>query len=167
MTASVPPAKPAPSGPSGSGAPPRTAFLLAQLGAEAASRFADRVAALDLSPREAGAIRVLGRTPGLSQRELAARLGTVPARLVALVDELERKGLVVRERNEADRRNYVLSLSEPGERLLGQLRGVAQEHQADMLSPLDSDEQRALAALLHKLAQGSGLGPDGHPGYRG
>ena len=146
--------------------PPRTAFLLAQLGAEAASRFAGRVAELGLTPREAGAIRVLGRTPGLSQRELAARLGTVPARLVALVDELENKGLVVRARNEADRRNYVLSLSESGEELLARLREVAEAHQADMLSPLGAEDQRTLAALLDTLARGAGLGPDGHPGYR-
>lgn len=148
------------------GAPPRTAFLLAQLGAEAADRFADRVAELGLTPREAGAIRVLGQRQGLSQRELAERLGTVPSRLVALVDELETKGFVVRERSEGDRRNNVLTLAPEGERMLAQLREVAEAHQEDVLSPLAADEQSALAELLAKLAAASGRSPDGHPGYR-
>lgn len=148
------------------GAPPRTAFLLAQLGADAADRFADRVAGLGLTPREAGAIRVLGRRQGLSQRELAELLGTVPSRLVALVDELETKGYVVRERSEGDRRNNVLSLAPGGERMLARLREVAQTHQRDVLAPLAPDEQQALAALLAKLAAASDLTADGHPGYR-
>ncbi|WP_426625552.1 MarR family winged helix-turn-helix transcriptional regulator [Leifsonia sp. McL0607] len=148
------------------GAPPRTAFLLAQLGADAADRFAERVASLGLTPREAGAIRVLGRRQGLSQRELAELLGTVPSRLVALVDELETKGYVVRERSEGDRRNNVLTLAPGGKRMLAQLREVAQAHQRDLLAPLDADEQQTFAALLAKLAAASDLTPDGHPGYR-
>ncbi len=148
------------------GAPPRTAFLLAQVGADAADRFADRIAALGLTPREAGAIRVLGRRQGLSQRELAELLGTVPSRLVALVDELETKGYVLRERSEGDRRNNVLTLAPGGERMLAQLREVAQAHQRDVLSPLAPDEQQTLAALLGKLAAASDLTPDGHPGFR-
>ena len=146
------------------GAPPRTAFLLAQVGADAADRFADRIAALGLTPREAGAIRVLGRRQGLSQRELAELLGTVPSRLVALVDET--KGYVLRERSEGDRRNNVLTLAPGGERMLAQLREVAQAHQRDVLSPLAPDEQQTLAALLAKLAAASDLTPDGHPGFR-
>ncbi len=155
-----------PTAPSGRGAPPRTAFLLAQLGADAADRFAERVAALGLTLREAGAIRVLGRRQGISQRELAELLGTVPSRLVALIDELETKGYVVRERSEGDRRNNVLTLAPGGERMLAQLREVAQAHQRDVLGPLDADERQALAALLAKLASASDLTPDGHPGYR-
>nr|WP_246312909.1 MarR family transcriptional regulator [Leifsonia shinshuensis] len=140
--------------------------MLAQVGAEAADRFAERVAALGLTPREAGAIRVLGRRQGLSQRELAEQLGTVPSRLVALVDELEAKGFVVRERSEGDRRNNVLTLAPDGERMLARLREVAEAHQGDVLSPLDDDEQVALAALLAKLAAASSFPPDGHPGFR-
>ncbi len=145
---------------------PRTAFLLTQLGAHAAGLFAARVAELGLTPRDAGAIRVLGRDPGISQRELAARLGTVPSRLVALVDDLERRGLVARTRSPHDRRNYQLALTADGRELLGRLRGVAEAHQSEVLAVLDADESAALSRLLGKLAGGAGLGADGHPGYR-
>ena len=144
---------------------PRTAFLLAQLGADAADRFGARVGRLGFSPREAGAIRVIGRAPGISQRELAARLGTVPARLVALLDDLEGRELVSRRRSETDRRNNGLWLTPAGEAALARLRTVAEEHQADVLSPLDDAERAALAGLLQKLSDGSALPRDGHPGY--
>jgi DNA-binding MarR family transcriptional regulator len=154
---------PAPERPS---VPPRTAFLLAQVGAAAADRFGERVAEAGLTPREAGAIRVLGRDPGIGQRELADRLGTVPARLVALLDELETRGLVRRERSATDRRNNTLWLTAEGERVLGELRGIAQAHQREILGPLDDEERQALAAILLKLSAASGVPADAHPGYR-
>ncbi|GAB3575325.1 hypothetical protein GCM10027406_06660 [Leifsonia lichenia] len=149
-----------------SGVSPRTAFLLAQLGAAASDRFGERVSELGLTARDAGVLRVLGRTPGISQKDLAHRLGTVPSRLVALIDDLQARGLVERTRSEADRRNNQLALTADGERMLEELRVVAEAHQADVLAPLDPREQQAFAALLGKLAGASGLSADGHPGYR-
>jgi DNA-binding MarR family transcriptional regulator len=147
------------------GAPARTAFLLAQLGADAADRFAVRVAELGLTPRDAGAIRVLGRSPGISQRELAARLGTTPSRIVPLLDSLEQRALVERSRSERDRRNYELSLTETGQALLDPLRTIAEAHQRAVLAALTPEEQSQLAVLLAKLSSSGGLSPDGHPGY--
>ena len=146
-------------------APPRTAFLLAQLGADAADRFAERIAELGLTPRDAGAIRVLGRTPGISQRELATRLGTTPSRIVPLLDSLEQRALVERSRSERDRRNYELSLTETGQALLAPLRVIAETHQREVLAALTPQEQSQLAGLLAKLSAGGGLQPDAHPGY--
>src|SRR3954463_91108 len=71
----------------------RVAFLLAQVGAHVADRFADRVRELALTPSEAAVLRLVGRTPGLSQRTIADRVGTVPSRIVNVVDALERRGL--------------------------------------------------------------------------
>src|ERR1700710_2525362 len=116
---------------------PRTAFLLTQLGAHAADLFATGVGGLGLTPRVAGALRALGRNPGISQRELATLLGTVPSRLVALVDDLERSGWVERIRSPRDRRNYELQLTDAGRALLVSLRTVAEAHQAEVLAPLD------------------------------
>ncbi len=144
---------------------PRTAFLLAQLGADAAERFAQRVAELDLTPRDAGAIRVLGRSAGISQRELATRLGTTPSRIVPLLDSLEARGFVARSRSERDRRNYELELTESGQALLRPLRSIAEAHQADVLGALDVDEQRQLSDLLAKMSAAGRLHADAHPGY--
>ncbi|MFD0571122.1 MarR family winged helix-turn-helix transcriptional regulator [Kitasatospora gansuensis] len=97
----------------GPGAPgPRgAAFLLAQIGAHAAALFAERVAELGLTPADVGLLRMIAGRPGRSQRALATDLGVVPSRVVALIDNLETKGLVERRRSTEDRRNHELHLS--------------------------------------------------------
>src|SRR6476620_7287491 len=89
----------------------RTAFLLSQLGAQVSSRFAERAREIGLTPSDAGVLRLLGRTPGLSQRSLADRLVAVPSRVVPLIDSLQARGLVERVRSSTDRRNYELRLT--------------------------------------------------------
>ena len=90
------------------------AFLLSQVGAHAAAVFADRLAPLNLTPPHAGILRVIRQANGLSQQALGEKLGMFPSRLVALLDELEQRGLVERRDNPADRRSYALHLTRAG-----------------------------------------------------
>src|ERR1700731_2436863 len=90
-----------PRGPSDDRAAGGVAFLLAQLGAHAASAFADRLRPLDLRPPDAGVLGRLARSPGESQRALADALGMHAPRLVALIDDLEAPGLVECRRDPA------------------------------------------------------------------
>src|ERR1700761_8191482 len=87
------------------------AFLLTQLGSHAASQFAERLASLDLTPPDAGILRLLRAAAGLSQQELAARLQIHPSRLVAILDNLEKRGVVEGRANPDDRRLYSLHLT--------------------------------------------------------
>ncbi|MHC6222276.1 MarR family winged helix-turn-helix transcriptional regulator [Arthrobacter sp. MMS24-S77] len=144
------------------GRPKRTAFLLSQLGAVASSRFADRTREIGLTPSDAGVIRLLGRSPGLSQRSLADRLGAVPSRVVSLIDSLEKRGLVERTRSSTDRRNYELRLTDAGNRVLRELRGIAEQHEAELLAPLTDEQIMQLGELLSQLANGHGLDRDLH-----
>ncbi len=84
------------------------AFLLAQLGAHATERIAERLAAIGLSPAHIGLVRAIAATPGLSQHAVAERVGVHPSRIVALIDDLERHGFVERRRNPDDRRLHAL-----------------------------------------------------------
>jgi DNA-binding MarR family transcriptional regulator len=142
------------------------AFLLAQLGAHAAERFGERAAAVDFTRPQSGLLRLIGREPGQSQRAVAAQLGTPPSRLVALLDGLEARGLVERRRNPQDRRNHGLYLTGDGRAALARLSKVAAEHEAAITAPLSAAERTRLNALLVKLADGQGLTPGVHPGYR-
>lgn len=144
----------------------RPAFLLAQVGAHAASKFAERMGTLGLTPPDAGILRLLRLTAGLSQQELAAKLGIHPSRLVALLDELERKGLVERKSNPDDRRQYSLHLTEKGTKTLEEIGHVAQQHQEALCAALSLEERDKLAELLRKIADQQGLSPMVHPGYR-
>lgn len=143
------------------------AFLLAQLGAHAAQKFAERLAGLELVPAHAGILRILSATPGMSQRALAEMLGALPSRLVAFIDELEQKSLLERRPSESDRRNNALHLTEKGEAILKAVGGVARAHQQALLAALSEEEQRQLAEVLRRVADEQGLTPLVHPGYRG
>lgn len=145
--------------------PARIGFLLTQLGSYAADTFGDIVRTLGVTPAEAGVIRVLAHTPGLTQRQLADRLGALPSRVVALIDGLERKGLAARTRSTSDRRVQRLDLTADGARLLGDLRRAAEAQEHAVTEGL-TDQQRAdLYDLLATVGRLRGLDAEVHPGY--
>jgi DNA-binding MarR family transcriptional regulator len=142
------------------------AFLLAQLGAHAASQFAERLRVLDLAPADAGILRLLRVASGLSQQELAGKLRIHPSRLVAILDNLEKLGVLERRPNPDDRRLYSLHLTKGGEEVLGRIGKVAREHQDALLAALSDEERAALGSLLLRIADQQRLSRGVHPGYR-
>ena len=142
------------------------AFLLAQLGAHAAAQFAERLGVLELTPADAGILRLLRAEAGLSQQELAVRLQIHPSRLVAILDNLEKRGFVERRANPEDRRLYSLYLTKDGGEVLERIGKVAREHQDALLSVLNQEERDELANLLLKIADQQGLVRGVHPGYQ-
>jgi DNA-binding MarR family transcriptional regulator len=146
------------------GGPPPS-FLLVQLGAHAASKFAARLAPLQLVPPHAGIMRILSAQPAITQQALAGALGMQPSRLVALVDDLETRELVERRENSEDRRSYALHLTEKGRAMQEAIGRLGREHQQELLAALTEDEQHQLGALLRRIADQQGLTPGVHPGF--
>jgi DNA-binding MarR family transcriptional regulator len=146
--------------------PKGTAFLLSQVGAHAATRFAERISELGVIPADVGVLRMIATQPGRSQQSLAEELGVVPSRVVALVDNLERKGLVERRRNPKDRRNYELHLTTAGTQVMSRMRGLASAHENDICAALDDGQRAQLTELLEAIAAQQGLTPRVHPGYQ-
>ncbi|MBT9331228.1 MarR family winged helix-turn-helix transcriptional regulator [Paracidobacterium acidisoli] len=149
--------------------PPKGAFsalLLAQIGAHAAKKFAERLAPLKLAPAHAGILRRLSLSSALSQRELAAQLGMHASRLVGVIDEMQSMGLVVREGNTGDRRTNSLRLTDQGNEMLGQIRIISQQHNEDLCSALNEEERVTLTSLLQRIADQQGLIRGVHPGYK-
>jgi DNA-binding MarR family transcriptional regulator len=145
---------------------PGSAFLLSALGAYTAERFAERIAALDLTPPQAGLLGAVAADPGQSQQALARRLGTAPSRLVALLDVLADRGLLERRRNPDDRRLHALHLTAAGTRLLHRVREIGRAHDDAMCGPLAPADRDRLRSLLARLAAAHALTPGVHPGFR-
>ena len=143
-----------------------SAFLLAQLGAHAAARFAQRISQLDLTPAQAGLLRLIAWEPGQSQQAIARQLGTPASRLVLLVDGLEERGLIERRRDPADRRHYALYLTEDGTAFMKELGRLGAAHEDAMTDGLTADERAVLNDLLSRLAARQDLTTGVHPGYR-
>jgi DNA-binding MarR family transcriptional regulator len=144
---------------------PQASFLLAQIGAHAANRFAERLTAIDLTPAEAGILRLLSKSPGMSQQELADRLNIHASRLVAIIDGMVARRLVERQRTAGDRRVYSLQLTETGQTTLMAVGQIAREHHLKLCASLTEEERTMLGELLQRIADEQGLTPDVHPGY--
>src|SRR3981081_2511913 len=142
------------------------AFLLAQLGAYASGQFAKRLEPLGITPAHAGIFRIIAAAPGLSQQELAEKLGMYASRLVSVIDDLEKRGLIERQPSNSDRRLYALHLTKSGREQLLAIGAVAREHGRDLLDGLTDEERSTLTALLERVARKQGLQEGVHPGYR-
>jgi DNA-binding MarR family transcriptional regulator len=145
--------------------PRSPAFLLAQIGAHAAARFAERLRELDLVPPHAGILRAVAANSGMSQQALAALLGMVPSRLVTWLDELEARGLLVRRDHADDRRLYALHLTDAGMRMLGEIGRVAVAHGDSLCASLPATEREQLTRLLLRIAEEQRLTTGVHPGF--
>src|SRR5205823_2368037 len=99
---------------------------------------------LDLHPRHFGVLSHLAASEGQSQQALSNALGIHRSAVVALVDDLERRGLAERRRAPVDRRAYTLYLTPPGRDLLADLERIAKQHEAELLTALDESERSQL-----------------------
>ena len=141
----------------------RAGFLLVQLGSHAHRRFAERLAGLDLHPRHFGMLSHLAASEGQSQQALSVALGIHRSAVVALVDDLEQRGLAERRRDPLDRRAYTLYLTPPGRDVLADLDRIAEQHEAELLTTLDASERSQLISLLQRVAESQGLAAGVHP----
>jgi DNA-binding MarR family transcriptional regulator len=146
--------------------PAGPAFLLSQLGAHVAAGFAERLAPLNLTPPHAGILRVISQADGLSQQALGETLGMFPSRLVAVLDELQERGLIERRDNPADRRSYALHLTKAGRESLEEIGRITREHEDAICAALDASERARLTGFLVRIAAQQQLTPGVHPGYR-
>lgn len=86
--------------------------------------------------------------------EIAERLIERTPGITRLIDRLEEKGLVQRERSDEDRRLVFCSITEAGRTLLGTLDAAVDAADAEAAGPLDADELRTLTSLLARVRQG-------------
>jgi DNA-binding MarR family transcriptional regulator len=84
--------------------------------------------------------------------------------MVAIVDELEERGLVERRPHPSDRRIRAVYLTPPGRKLLARGRRIAIEHEKDIRRGLSAAEGRRLVALLQKVVDAQEIGSGVHPG---
>jgi DNA-binding MarR family transcriptional regulator len=131
-------------------------YLLARLGEASQRRFRDALAPEGLHPRHFGALTIVAAQPGLTQQQLHEKTAIDASSMVAVIDELEAKGLAERRPYPGDRRARMVFVTELGEQTLARVRALAGELQLDLLKNLSAEERRTLVQLLRKLA-GSAL----------
>lgn len=144
------------------GSAPSCGALLFRISRASGEGLGDALASLGMRASEFMVLRHLYEVGPISQQELGRALRIHASNLVALIDELESKGALIRRRDPDDRRRYLLELTDHGLRRLAEAEKVVQATDAEMLAPLTRAERDRLRAYLIKLAGhacGSGRNP--------
>ncbi len=89
--------------------------------------------------------------PGISQSQLADAMDIERPNLVVIIDELEQRELIVRDRVQTDRRMYALKATLTGKRLSKKAIAASAAHEARLLAGLNKEERKNLMATLKAL----------------
>src|SRR3954449_11221917 len=129
-----------------------TIFLLKRLGMAAKEQTIGAFDDAGLHPYHHAILAVLDEGSQETQGAIAEALGYDKGQLVGLLDELEDAGLVVRNRDQADRRRHIVQMTAAGRKALGRARRLSSRLQDEFLSSLTDKERTQLHALLVSLA---------------
>jgi DNA-binding MarR family transcriptional regulator len=114
------------------------------------------LARLGLDGRLVAALATAGSEGPALQQRLAERLGVDRTTMVALIDGLEERGLVRRQRDPADRRGQQVLLTAKGRKLVPRAMEAVAQAEDDLLAGLSSRDQREFRRLLGMIAAASG-----------
>ena len=129
-------------------------FLLAKLHATGSVLNNRALAEFDLKERSYSVLILAASGLEPTQREMADFLSLDPSQIVNLVDELEKRGLVVRAPGKQDRRAKTVTATAEGGKLLKQAAEAARQAESAVLAGLEADESAQLKALLRKALWG-------------
>jgi DNA-binding MarR family transcriptional regulator len=127
-------------------------FLLARLGFAFKGKAITAFEKAGFELYDYGVLALLAEGARETQSTIADALTVDPSRMVALLDSLEKRGLIVRQRDPQDRRRHVVSITADGKKELGRLRGLIKGLEEEFFAPLDADSRKALHGLLLHLA---------------
>ncbi|WP_026910809.1 MarR family winged helix-turn-helix transcriptional regulator [Patulibacter minatonensis] len=131
----------------------RLGYLLKRAHLGLAELHEEVLAPFGVSDRELAILLLLdGREPE-SQQQLAHRLGVDRTTMVALIDALERKELVARRPDPADRRRNVIALTDAGQQTRRDATRASDEAERRLLHDLDDAEADRFRALLRRVAR--------------
>lgn len=115
-----------------------------------------------LSLSEVYALNILAERAPISQQDLGAALSLEKSSVTRLVQQLEQRGWILRERDARDSRLRLLRLSELGARMTGEMHQHMHERHAEIFDQLTPDEQSALMQGLTALRHALQSTPLGH-----
>ena len=129
----------------------RTYVKLLRAARAVQARLEPRLVAHALTPTQLGVLEALLHKGPMTHRELGRKVLSSAGNMTDVVDKLERRELVRRVRDAADRRAVRVELTDHGLALIGSLfpRHAAEIGRA--MAGLGPEELRALGALLRKL----------------
>jgi DNA-binding MarR family transcriptional regulator len=123
-------------------------YLIKQVELAVRRALDDVVAAADLTTLQYTALTVLERHPGITSAELARNSFVRAQTMAEMVTFLLGRGLITRERDDENRKQYLLTLSPEGKRVLDDLYDHVADVEARMLDGFDVGQTEILRIYL-------------------
>ncbi len=123
-------------------------YLIKQVELAVRQRLDEVAGAQDLTAVQYTALTVLERHPGMTSAELARNSFVRAQTMAEMVTYLVDLGLVERERDSANRRQYLLSLTRKGQTVVDRLRAPVAAIEKEMVQGLDRTDVTALRGYL-------------------
>ena len=137
----------------------RVPFLLYRASQISLSLANEMLVAVALNARQVGILTMVTELEPMTQKRLADALRIDRTTMVALLDDLEDKGYVARQRHPRDRRAFLVQPTESGRAAKDAAVRILDEQQRRFLAPLTPAESAQLSALLKRLNGQSPPGP--------
>jgi DNA-binding MarR family transcriptional regulator len=131
----------------------RVPFLLYRAAELSHSLANDMLARIQLTARQVGILTLVIEWEPMTQKALGDMLRIDRTTMVSLIDDLERKGYVVRRRHPQDRRAFLIQPTQSGRAAKVQAIAILDEQQRRFLAPLTSAQREQLGTLLKRLQQ--------------
>ena len=118
------------------------------------ARLARRNTHGELTESQFGTLETLYHLGPMSQTDICGKLLKSSGNTTLVVDNLEKHGLVQRQRDANDRRVVMVQLTDAGRDLIAELFPAHAAAVAEEMSVLSLEEQRQLGELCRKLGKG-------------
>jgi DNA-binding MarR family transcriptional regulator len=115
------------------------------------SRFRHVFAPHRIRPVQLSILGLLYEKPAVKQSELGRAIDVKAANVVALLDELERRHVIVRRPASTDRRSYAVHLTPAGRKVARELIQLHRRLEQDLADYLGPEEYQELLRLLKKV----------------
>src|SRR3989440_1377413 len=126
-------------------------LLMIKLGRITVHRFTEALEPFGIRPRHVAALIELRDHGEVTQQSLCGQLHVDPTNLVAILNELERKGLATRRRDPEDRRRHLVEVSDEGIAVIEKVSEVMDGVEADLLAGLEPADREQLEELLTSI----------------
>ena len=114
-------------------------------------RIIEVLSTADLTQKQAGSLWLIGANPGTSQIGVGGALRMDRATTMAIIDKLEGRDLVVRQRSTVDRRRHELYLTPTGQKLLVKVKKLVKDHERKFAARFSESELTTLIELLRRV----------------
>jgi DNA-binding MarR family transcriptional regulator len=128
--------------------------LLQKLGQVVFRLLESELGALGLRVRHYSVLGCLRDRGPMSQQDIGGYLRIDSATMVDTIDDLEQRGFVQRRRRDGDRRSYLVSVTDEGEKAADRVSELMQRLDDEYLADITETQQRQLQRLLSKLSGG-------------